>query len=133
MLTTKKLILMLLSIFSVLLTIIFSIIFVNRLVMPYNSEGNYFDKGNAVVYNEQAVLVYGILLIISIARESLCQISYILLHLLTQYEFCKPCTLICFKNLCAVNFRKLANAVSFPFNMCCCQIKCIWVGIITNE
>ncbi len=67
MLTTKKLILMLLSIFSVLVTIIFSIIFVNRLVMPYNSEGNYFDKGNAVVYNEQAVLVYGILLFISIA------------------------------------------------------------------
>jgi len=67
MLTTKKLILMLLSIFSVLVTIIFSIIFVNRLVMPYNSEGNYFDKGNAVVYNEQAVLVYGILLFIAIA------------------------------------------------------------------
>jgi len=67
MLTSKKLILMLLSIFSVLVTIIFSIIFVNRLVMPYNSEGNYFDKGNAVVYNEQAVLVYGILLFIAIA------------------------------------------------------------------
>ncbi len=35
--------------------------------MPYNSEGNYFDKSNAVVYHEQAVLVYGIVLFLSAA------------------------------------------------------------------
>ncbi len=29
--------------------------------MDYNSEGTYFDNETLVVYNEQAVLVYGII------------------------------------------------------------------------
>jgi hypothetical protein len=32
--------------------------------MPFNSEGNYFDKKTSVVYHEQSVLVYGLLTII---------------------------------------------------------------------
>ncbi len=35
--------------------------FVNRLLLNYNLEGNYFDENSAVVYHSQAVLVFGIL------------------------------------------------------------------------
>ncbi len=45
----------------VLLTTLFSWSFYIRIRMDYNSEGTYFDNETLVVYNEQAVLVYGII------------------------------------------------------------------------
>jgi hypothetical protein len=46
------------------ITIAFAMTFINRLALKYNSEGNYFDEKSAIVYDEQAVLVYGILSIL---------------------------------------------------------------------
>lgn len=35
--------------------------FVERLRMPFNSEGNYFDPISEVVYHQQSVISYGII------------------------------------------------------------------------
>ncbi|MGX7666400.1 hypothetical protein [Flavobacterium pedocola] len=43
------------------ITILLVLVFAERLALNYNSEGNYFDENTAIVYHEQAVLVYGIL------------------------------------------------------------------------
>jgi len=43
------------------LAITFFMLFVNRLGMEYNSEGNYFDESTGVVYHEQSVSVFGII------------------------------------------------------------------------
>lgn len=43
------------------LTALFSWLFYTRIRMDYNSEGNYFDKKTLVVYNEQALIVYGLI------------------------------------------------------------------------
>lgn len=43
------------------LTIAFSVLWLNRIALPYNSEGRYFDEVGAVVYEEQSVIVYGLL------------------------------------------------------------------------
>jgi hypothetical protein len=40
--------------------IVFSLIFIKRSNLSYNSEGKYFDELHAVVYHEQAVQLYGI-------------------------------------------------------------------------
>ena len=45
----------------VLLTVLFSWSFYTRCMMDYNSEGTYFDKNSLVTYNDQALLVYGII------------------------------------------------------------------------
>lgn len=39
-------------------------IFIKRLLLPYNSEGRYFDAESSVVYHQQAVIVYGLLFFI---------------------------------------------------------------------
>lgn len=57
----KVRILVLLIIILVLLTTLFSWSFYIRFRMDYNSEGTFFDKDTLVVYNEQALLVYGII------------------------------------------------------------------------
>jgi len=36
-------------------------LFIRRLILPYNSEGNYFNETDSIVYHEQAVLVFGII------------------------------------------------------------------------
>lgn len=43
------------------LTILFALTFKNRVARPYNSEGNYFDENSVIVYQEQAILVYGLI------------------------------------------------------------------------
>lgn len=53
--------LIVLIIILALLTAIFSWLFYTRIRMDYNSEGNYFDKKTLVVYNEQALIVYGLI------------------------------------------------------------------------
>jgi hypothetical protein len=57
----KRAILMVLTLFFAILAINFTIIYKNRVSLPYNSMGNYFDESSVTVYNEQSVLVYGIL------------------------------------------------------------------------
>ncbi len=57
----KAKILILLLVILAILTAFFSWLFYIRIRMDYNSEGNYFDDETLVVYNEQAVLVYGII------------------------------------------------------------------------
>ena len=47
-----------------LLTTLFGWVFYVRIRMDYNSEGTYFDENTLVVYNEQALLVYGIITLI---------------------------------------------------------------------
>lgn len=49
---------------AVILTIISGFIFIKRLFLPYNVEGNYYDPVKSVNYTEQAVAVYGILFVI---------------------------------------------------------------------
>jgi hypothetical protein len=53
--------LIVLIIILALLTALFSWLFYTRIRMDYNSEGNYFDKKTLVVYNEQALIVYGLI------------------------------------------------------------------------
>jgi hypothetical protein len=53
--------LIILIIILALLTALFSWLFYTRIRMDYNSEGNYFDKKTLVVYNEQALIVYGLI------------------------------------------------------------------------
>ena len=54
-------ILIILIVILALLTALFSWSFYSRAKMDYNSEGNYFDNETLVVYNEQAVIVYGLI------------------------------------------------------------------------
>lgn len=42
------------------LTAFLGLTFYNRLKMPYNTEGNYFEENSALVYHEQSVLVWGL-------------------------------------------------------------------------
>lgn len=44
-----------------LLTAIFTWFFYVRTRMDYNSEGNYFDEESLVTYNEQSLIVYGVI------------------------------------------------------------------------
>jgi len=43
------------------LNVVISLTFINRLTMPYNSEGNYFDEKSCNVYHQQSIFVYGLL------------------------------------------------------------------------
>ena len=67
----KKWTLVILTIFTSVLTFIFSLTLFNRIRMNYNTEGNYFDENSAVVYHEQAVFVYGILAFVSLLVTTL--------------------------------------------------------------
>jgi len=60
---TVKRFLTILTIVLTLLTTLISVVFVNRVTLPYNSEGKSFDENSLIVYNEQAIAVYGILLL----------------------------------------------------------------------
>lgn len=57
--TVKKIILSFLLLVSVGFTVLFTTAFINRMNLPYNSEGRYFN--GIVVYHEQAVEVFGII------------------------------------------------------------------------
>ncbi len=52
---------MVLTIILVLTKLIFATVFVSRLTLTYNLQGSYFDENSCTVYQEQAVLVYGLL------------------------------------------------------------------------
>ena len=44
-----------------ILTIVFVITLIERLTLPYNSEGSYFDEKDFLVYNQQSIIAYGLL------------------------------------------------------------------------
>lgn len=46
---------------SAILTIMLLFVFFRRLNFNYNSEGHYFDEKHLIVYNQSAILTYGIL------------------------------------------------------------------------
>lgn len=56
-----KIILVISTTFSTILAIVFLMIFIDRLILPYNSEGNYFDQKDLVVYHQQSIVAYGLL------------------------------------------------------------------------
>ena len=41
--------------------LLFLSLFLQRLDLPYNAEGNYFDQNDLVTYQAQSVAVYGVL------------------------------------------------------------------------
>jgi len=45
----------------IMATTFFAVTFFNRLTLPFNSEGNYFDNNAGIVYHKQSVLVYGLI------------------------------------------------------------------------
>lgn len=51
----------------ILIGILFTIIFVNRIGLPYNTEGRFFDASSGVVYHKQAILVYGLFIVLALA------------------------------------------------------------------
>jgi len=55
----KRIIQLFLTLILTFSTIIIGLTFIQRLKLPYNSEGNYFDPVNSIVYHRQAVGVYG--------------------------------------------------------------------------
>ena len=56
-----KIILIITTTLLTILTIIFVMTFIDRLTLPYNSEGNYFDEKDSIVYHQQSIIAYGIL------------------------------------------------------------------------
>lgn len=51
---------------AALLTVIFSLLWLERVRMTYNSEGRYFDENALVVYQDSAVMFFGILAFVSL-------------------------------------------------------------------
>ena len=47
---------------SIVSTCIVAATFIKRIGLSYNDEGRYFDEVNAVVYHQQAIVIYGLLL-----------------------------------------------------------------------
>lgn len=60
----KKYIALSFTIILAITTILLFWAFFSRLAMPFNSEGNYFDSNECVVYHQYAVEVYGLLSIL---------------------------------------------------------------------
>lgn len=42
------------------ITLLTALIFINRLTLSYNSEGKNFDENSFTIYDEQAIIAYGI-------------------------------------------------------------------------
>lgn len=57
----SRIILWTLNISAIIIGLFLGIIWFNRLGLEYNSEGRYFDETISVVYEQDELLVYGIL------------------------------------------------------------------------
>ncbi|MBN1252383.1 MAG: hypothetical protein JXR51_16275 [Bacteroidales bacterium] len=57
----KKTIWIIIALIFTFLTAIVGLEFKNRFALPYNSNGNYFDKTTTIVYHAQSVFVYGLI------------------------------------------------------------------------
>jgi hypothetical protein len=55
-----KIILMVTTTLLTILTIVLVMTLIDRLTLPYNSEGNYFDEKDFLVYNQQSIIAYGL-------------------------------------------------------------------------
>ncbi len=62
----KKIIFWTLTISTIVMGLFFGNIWFNRLGLEYNSKGRYFDEASSVVYEKNAMLVYGILTLLFI-------------------------------------------------------------------
>ncbi len=51
---------------SFILSIFFGYMYVYTELLPYNSEGNYFDEKDCVVYHAQTIVVWLILAVVSL-------------------------------------------------------------------
>jgi hypothetical protein len=60
----KKLILSIGTILLIHLTVLAGWVWKHRLSLPYNSEGRYVDEKSGVVYNQQAMEVYGLITLV---------------------------------------------------------------------
>lgn len=59
--------LILLLLFTDLLTcVFFGVLFFERLGLPYNSQGRFFDQESAVVYHEQHIPVLGFVMVLTL-------------------------------------------------------------------
>jgi hypothetical protein len=56
-----KIILIVTTTLLTILTIIFVMILIERLTLLYNSEGNYFNEKDFLVYNQQSIIAYGLM------------------------------------------------------------------------
>ena len=56
-----KIILIVTTTLLTILTIVFVMILIERLTLPFNSEGNYFNEKDFLVYNQQSIIAYGLL------------------------------------------------------------------------
>lgn len=66
-----KVLMTILTVVLVLVTLLLTYAFIDSLILPYNSEGNYFDENSMVVYHQQDVEAYGFLTFIAIILTSL--------------------------------------------------------------
>jgi hypothetical protein len=62
----KKIASLLSAIILIFLSTIIGKILINRVSLRYNSEGKYFDENSLMVYDEQAIIGYGILFVIAL-------------------------------------------------------------------
>ena len=50
-----------LSVFSIIIGVLFGAEWIKRLSLSYNSEGRYFDQATEIVYTDNGVIVFGLL------------------------------------------------------------------------
>ena len=68
------------------LTIFFSYVFLKRLSLPYNNEGNYFDENDLITYQIQSVTVYGIFTLISLLVVGIILYRYFLMKRFVRHN-----------------------------------------------
>ena len=61
-----------LTLLPIIIGILFGIEWLNRLLLPYNSEGRYFDQVTIVVYTDDGVIAYGLLTLIFLIIGAVC-------------------------------------------------------------
>lgn len=61
----KLLILRIVIVICILIGILCTVVFANRIRLPYNNEGKFFDASKGIVYHKQAVLVYGLFMVLA--------------------------------------------------------------------
>ncbi len=57
----RRILLSAIAVIAMVLTIVSGLIWLERIRMDYNSEGRYFDEKTLVVYDESALIFYGLM------------------------------------------------------------------------
>ena len=68
------------------LTMFFCYVFLKRLNLPYNNEGNYFDENDLITYKIQSVTVYGTLTLISLLVLGIILYRYFLMKRFVRHN-----------------------------------------------